>query len=55
MGSSFRLSHTSDQYADYTAAALLVKGGAEHKMACFFGNKMNHVSHKRLKVSRSVP
>ena len=49
--SSFMLSHTSDQYLDHTAAALLVKGGTEHKRACVFCNKENHISHKCLKVS----
>ena len=33
--SSFMLSHTSDQYLDHTAAALLVKGGTEHKKTRF--------------------
>ena len=37
--SSFMLSHTSDQYQDHTTAALLVKGGTEHKRACVFCNK----------------
>ena len=48
--SSFTLSHTSDQYQDHTIAALLVKGGTEHKRACVFCNKENNISHKCLKV-----
>ena len=49
--SSFMLFHTSDQYQDHTTAALVVKGGTEHKTACVFCNKENHISHKCLKVS----
>ena len=49
--SSFMLSHTSDQYQDHTTAALLVKGGTEHKKACVFCDKENHISHTCLKVS----
>ena len=46
------LSHTSDQYQDHTTAALLVKGGTEHKRVCVFCNKENHnISYKCLKVS----
>ena len=36
---------------DHNIAALLVRGGTEHKRACVFCNKENHVSHKCLKVS----
>ena len=49
--SSFMLSYTSDQYQDHATTALLVRGGTEHKRACVFCNKENHVSHKCLKVS----
>ena len=35
----------------HTTAALLVKCGTEHKRACDFCNKENHVSHKCLKMS----
>ena len=46
------LSHTSDQYQDHTTAALLVKGGTEHKRVCVFCNKENHnISYKCFKVS----
>ena len=49
-GPSFTLPCTSDQYQDHTTAALLVKGGTEHKRACIFCSKENHISHKCLKV-----
>ena len=49
-GSSFTLRCTSDQYPDHTTAALLVKGGTEHKRACIFCSKENHISQECLKV-----
>ena len=49
--SSFMLSYTSDQYQDHATTALLVRGGTEHKRACVFCNKENHISHKCLKAS----
>ena len=36
---------------DHNIAALLVRGGTEHKRACVFCNKENHISHKCLKAS----
>ena len=48
--SSFMLSYTSDQYQDHATTALLVRGGTEHKRACVFCNKENHISHKCLKA-----
>ena len=38
--SSFRLSHPSNQYADYMTAASLVNSGAKHKTTCFFATKI---------------
>lgn len=49
--SSFMLSRTSDQYQDCTTVSLLVKGSVEHKRACVFYKKENHLWHKCLKVS----
>ena len=41
--SSFTLSHTSDQYQDYTTAPLVAKGSTEQKRVSVFCNKENHI------------
>ena len=48
---SFRLSHPSNQYADYMTTASLVDSGTKHKAACFFAAKIIIQKAKCMKMS----